>query len=409
MKNIADLILLHDRKINAPQDDSVLRCTKDDSPIYIRRSRGIAPNVFRDIEDDPHAIVAFGAMLKSTIGLLYKGNTFISQYIGNSNSYETQSSFIATYEHLQKVLDFKAEHIIADKHPGYFTHELAEELSMKHKIALHLVQHHEAHFSAVLGEYNLWSEKVLGIIWDGTGLGNDGNIWGGEIFSYQDAHIERIAHLDYQKHILGDKMVNEPRIAAFSFFNEIKGAESFLRAKFNEQEWSTYQNIHQRSDLFTSSMGRLFDAVASFLEIKDITTFHGQAAMLLEAKASEYPDPYLFKAYPDLVKNEVFQLKDLLENIVKDKLADVDVKETALRFHHSLVLYIECIAQNQNTKIIAFSGGVFQNKLLVELITQKLAKKYRLFFNHQFSPNDESISFGQIMHYLHIRSNTPAI
>ncbi len=409
LKGIADMILMHDRKIIAPQDDSVIRFTKDDQAIVIRRSRGIAPNFIRNKENNKKSILAMGAMLKSTFTLLYKGNSIVSQYIGNSNSYETQLNYVNDLSHVEDLLDFSADLILSDKHPGYFTSELAEELAIKLNVKNYKIQHHEAHFTAVLGEHQLWDSEVLGFVWDGTGLGNDDNIWGGEVFYYKDNQLKRMHHLPYQKHILGDKMVNETRISALSFFHNISGSKEILRKKFNDLEWDIYSKQYDSSALLTSSMGRLFDAVASVLGIINISSFHGQAAMLLEASALRCKEKYSLSPFSIFNDKNEFELTVLLEEIITAIDNGLSVSIIAARFHHSLVTYIEWIAGQEKCKKLSFSGGVFQNKLLVELINEKLKPKYELYFHKELSPNDESISFGQLMHYLHITSNKPPL
>lgn len=406
MQNIADLILSHNRDIKSVQDDSVIRFTRDDQEIIIRRSRGLSPNVFKEKEKSEASIIALGAMLKSTVCLLFKTNTFSSQYIGNSNLYETQISYLNAYHQLKNILNFKEDIVISDKHPGYFTYELAEEIAKEKAIPHIKVQHHEAHFTAVLGENNLWNKEVLGIIWDGTGLGDDGNIWGGEFFSFNEGKIKREAHLPYQKHILGDKMVNEPRIAALSFFKNIEGAKDLLKNKFSQLEWDTYSKLYTKSTLNTSSIGRLFDAVASLLDLNDISSFHGQAAMLLESLTQSNEERYNATSYSITNEKSEFDLAILLNEIVEDLKDGIEKSVIASRFHHSLVDYIKLEVSKRKYKNLAFSGGVFQNKFLVELIQLQLNKDFQLFFNKSFSPNDESISFGQLMHYLHLASNT---
>lgn len=405
MKGIADLIVMHDREIISAQDDSVVRFSKKGDPIVIRRARGLAPNLLFEREKSKKSILALGAMLKSTSTLLFKGNTIVSQYIGNSNSYETQLSYSTTLDQLKNILEFESEIVLCDKHPGYFTSELAREYLLKYQIPIHKIQHHEAHFAAVLGENQLLNEEVLGFVWDGTGLGNDDAIWGGECFHYHDAKLTRIHHLPYQKHILGDKMVQEPRISALSYFNSIENSEALLKNKFTSIEWDLYQRQLTNSTLFTSSMGRLFDAVASLLNLKDKSTFHGQAAMLLEAKAAEYENGSDVKSYTFLNSSLEFDLQILLSEIIKEVNAKKQCAEIAFRFHYSLVEYIKWIAEKRNCKRLSFSGGVFQNKLLIDLITEKLSH-YNLYFHQQLSPNDESVSFGQLMHYLHISSKS---
>ncbi|MCU0348531.1 MAG: hypothetical protein MUC59_16460, partial [Saprospiraceae bacterium] len=186
-----------------------------------------------------------------------------------------------------------------DAHPDYFSTQLGEELAANWGAKTARIQHHEAHFAAVLAENDLLRspEPVLGIIWDGTGLGSDGQIWGGEFFlkaksggdskSPPDLSIKRVAHLDNFDFLLGDKMPREPRISALSLCKGMAEAESVLVTKFTPNEWSLYNRLLRNgSTLQTSSMGRFFDGVASLLGLGDVQSFEGEAAMRLEQAAT---------------------------------------------------------------------------------------------------------------------------
>ena len=406
LNGFADLILSNNREIIIPQDDSVLRFTNNNQKITIRRSRGIAPNYFLNSNTPTLSnILAVGAMLKSAFAITQNGNVFISQYLGATNSYETQQAFTKVYQHLSNTLQFSPETIITDKHPAYFSTEWAEEMAESKKAQLHPVQHHEAHFCAVLGENNLWDEKVLGFVWDGTGLGNDNQIWGSETMVYEKGEIERVSHLPYQKHILGDKMVNEPRISALSFFSEIPEFGELLKEKFSTNEWKAYQNQLQTSSLYTSSMGRLFDAVSSILNICNTSSYHGEAAMLLESTANSCDRKYKLQPYPIQYKNNQLDLHKILRAIVLEMKKSAETHTIAAKFHQTLAQYVLHQSKLFGIKNIAFSGGVFQNKLLVELITKTLGDQFNIHFHKQLSPNDECISFGQLMHYKYINKS----
>ena len=273
---------------------------------------------------------------------------------------------------------------------------------MKNQSEIIEIQHHKAHFWSVLGENNLLEceEPVLGVVWDGTGLGDDGNIWGGEFFMYQSTQMERVWHLDEFPFILGDKMPKEPRISAFAIFQGNATSNNFLKPKFTDTEWNIYQKMVNQTTLKSTSMGRLFDAVSSLLFEYDVHSFEAEASMQLENRASQYyynhivsfENSYLFKE--DLPVNF---LAFITQNIVDDLLRGVDKQLIAVKFHLTLVDYIKLVAEKFNAKKLAFSGGVFQNALLVDLIIEKLQPDYQLYFHKEFSPNDEGIAFGQIV------------
>lgn len=287
LSDIADYILTNDRDIVIPQDDSVGSFSgKHGQKIVIRRSRELAPTYINpklDLTDE--TILATGAMLKSTFCYMQSQNIYISQYLGDLQNYEKERHYKHTLEHLVKLFEKQPEVILADKHPDYFSTRYAERLSAELGIPINKYQHHKAHFAAVMGEHNLIDseELVLGVVWDGIGLGDDGQAWGGEFFTYQDYAFRRTHYFEYMDFILRDKMSREPRISALTAVHGIENSGNLLEKKFNKTEWVNYQKLLQKSgNLKTSSVGRLFDAVSSLLGIKDRSSYEGEAAMLLE-------------------------------------------------------------------------------------------------------------------------------
>lgn len=306
-----------------------------------------------------------------------------------------------TSDHLFNLLQTKPSVILADKHPGYFVSQRANELSLENNIPLFSVQHHEAHFGAVLAENNLLNTKepVLGVIWDGAGYGDDQQVWGGEFFVFEDGEINRTAHFDYFPQLLGDKMSREPRLSALSLLKQLPAKQSVLEPYFSVTEWQYYQQlIKQPATLLTSSVGRLLDAVACILGICSINTYEGEAAMKLEAVARSYRGETT-DYYPLPVKNNRVELLLLLQDMMHDMEAGIPVNQVAAKVFYSLALTVGRMSDHLGIDKIAFSGGVFQNALLVSLIEKHLGETYDLFFHRQLSPNDECISFGQLAHW----------
>lgn len=397
---LADIVLINDREILIPQDDSVVQFSEIGTRISLRRSRGIAPNYFGNPLDIDFDILAVGAFMKSTFSIYKNKQFYISQFLGNTDYIDSQDAYINTVKHLTRIINHNPKLIICDLHPDYFSTQFAEKLSDKKEIDIIKVQHHEAHFSAVIGENELLDKNILGFIWDGTGLGNDAAIWGSEVFELKNREITRLLHIKYQKHILGDKMVLEPRLSALSLFGSTKGSEDILAEKFNENELKIYSKAIKNSSLKTSSMGRLFDAVASILNLTDINKYEGEAAMLLESLAAKYPKSSdNLRAYNFEITNFEIDISDTKTSILRDIKDKLDKSEIAMRFHITMVNIINTIAKKQKIKDLAFSGGVFQNSLLINLIEKKLSKENNLYFHKQLSPNDECISFGQIIRY----------
>ena len=309
-----------------------------------------------------------------------------------------------TLAHWISLYDFAPSVIISDLHPGYFSAEYAQELAAKFDIDTVEVQHHEAHFAAVLAENELLykDEKILGVIWDGTGLGHDGEIWGGEFFTYENNAMQRCGHLEYFPAILGDKMALEPRISALCASADVRQARSIISDKFTETERHLYGLMIDSTSLFTSSIGRLFDAVASLLGFSDKQTYEGEAAMFLEAMAESYVAKNGFKmeaSYIDALSANRIPVSSMIQGIVSDIEAGKSKALIAAKFHYSLVASIGLIAEKENARKICFSGGVFQNALLVDWISDRYKDQYQLYFHKNLSPNDESVSFGQMVYY----------
>jgi hydrogenase maturation protein HypF len=266
------------------------------------------------------------------------------------------------------------------------------------------IQHHKAHFCSVFGEHQLFdtSQKILGVIWDGTGLGDDYQIWGGEFFIYENRKIKRLTHFEYFDWIANDKMAKEPRLSLLSLLNEED--RGIIKEKFSKTEWNVYNKLLKQNSLKTSSVGRLFDAVASALNIIDINTFEAEAAMLLEdcansTNSDECIDLLGYKKY-DRIPSKL-----LLRIIVKAYKEDSISKAFIARsFIYTLAKIIIKIAKQNNIKIIVCSGGVFQNTILISMLIS-LAKKGNIDIklNRKLSANDENISFGQLIYYQNIK------
>ncbi len=404
-KDIADLILSHNRDIVMPQDDSVIRF----SPFYnikiiIRRSRGYAPTYWPNGTQDLPYIFCAGADMKSAFLLASKNNIYISQFLGDLSAYDSQVEYKKVLAHYLKVSGIQPRHIVFDKHPGYFSSTLA---TVYPDAKTYSVQHHKAHFCACLYENDLISatDSMMGIIWDGVGYGDDGQMWGGEFFMYENKQITRTHHISYFDYLLGDKMSLQPRLAALSLCKNIPNVDELLVHKFSVREWTLYKKmIQQEISIKTSSMGRVFDAVASLLGLGDVNSYEGESAMLLEDQA------YQFFKEKGLDWNESYKIAEqtgvsisiasLFMGILEDIHLGKEVTMIAAKFHLALVRMIENIAKNQGVKVLVFSGGVFQNGLLVDLIHHHLSPKYNLYFHKNLSPNDENIALGQMAYFM---------
>ncbi|MEM8765782.1 MAG: carbamoyltransferase HypF, partial [Bacteroidota bacterium] len=282
---VADYFLNHNLEIVFPQDDSVMHFA-DKQRILLRRSRGLAPNLMGYTPKTSEKVLAMGAHLKSTLAFTPNGYTYVSPYFGNLDSYEVLQRYTDTLQRYTQLFEELPEVVLVDKHPAYQSTILGKELATNWEVPMVEVQHHKAHFASVLAEHDLFetTTPVLGVIWDGTGLGEDGMIWGGEFFVYQNHQMNRKAHFEYFDALAGDKMAKEPRLSLFSLVNSGVVVED----KFSKGELKIYQKLKENSKLKTSSVGRLFDAVASLLDVLDVSTYEGEAALLLENLAWQY-------------------------------------------------------------------------------------------------------------------------
>ncbi|WP_339715164.1 carbamoyltransferase HypF [uncultured Kriegella sp.] len=403
LSGIADYFLHHDLEVSFPQDDSVVRFIGENQ-VILRRSRGLAPNYIGTIQSYNEKVLAMGAHLKSTYAFVPNSHTYVSPYFGNLDSYDVSERFEESVNQFEKLFQTQAETVLIDAHPQYQSSILGRELSERWNANLISVQHHKAHFASVLGEHDLFEseEKILGVIWDGTGFGEDQAIWGGEFFNCENHKMERLTHFEYFDWLAADKMAKEPRLSLLSVLPETE--KEAVKSKFSETEWRIYGKMLVNNSLKTSSVGRLFDGVASLLNIIDKTTYEGEAAMLLENEARKYKED----AFVDFLENvqcETIPTKVLIENIMRAQREEMAVERLANSFIHTLVLIILKVAIKNNYKTIACSGGVFQNSILIQKLSQ-LSKKQgiKLKINRILSSNDENISFGQLCYYQHIKN-----
>lgn len=402
LTDYADYIISFERDIVTPQDDSVMQFGRySNHPIILRRSRGLAPNYFPAPFHHQQPVLAMGAELKSAFAISAGQNIYVSQYLGDQANYEAQVSFDCTLNHLQQLLQFRPERILVDSHPDYFVSQKGKELADDLNIPVTTIQHHKAHFAAVLAENELLDsdEKILGVIWDGTGYGEDEQIWGGEFFLLEDGEMERYMHLDYFPQLLGDKMSKEPRVSAVSLLRNNMEQLMQIKELFTAAEREFYLKLLQQpSGLLTSSMGRFLDGIAAILNIQPINHYEGEAAMKLEALARTCNSDSL-DAYPITINKNRLDWAPLIHELLNDLREKEDRALIARKVFVSLAGLIRHVAIRAGVTRIAFSGGVFQNALLTDLIVSILQDEYTLYFHRQLSPNDECIGFGQLAYF----------
>lgn len=395
LNTIADYFVVHNREIESAQDDSVVQC----SPAYkhrivLRRSRGFAPTIFKDAFSDEN-VLAMGADMKSAFALQTNGSIYISQYLGDLESYESQESYRKALFHMLDLIQARPERIVIDAHPHYYSSQLGKALADKWGIPVSKVQHHKAHAYAIMAENDLLNttEPVLNVIWDGTGYGEDGNSWGGEFFEFSEGFIKRIGQLNYAPVWQGDKMASDGRLAALFIGSRSDRVRRFLRDKLSEESWQYYSKlIASPAAIYTSSVGRLFDAVACLAGINTFNSFEGESAMRLEKEAMAGITAI---RYVVNWKKTILDTGNLLNQIIMDLEQGIGPEKIAFKFHAYLVDVILSVVQAKGYRKIALSGGVFQNALLLDLIHERLATQ-KTYIHNELSPNDENIAFGQL-------------
>lgn len=409
---IADFFLHNTLEIQHPQDDSVIKFSpKHQQKLVFRRSRGFAPNYFfaeelSELNKEKNKILSLGGDLKNTFAIVPNNHVYISEYIGDLANFETYERFENTVKSYQKIFNFETEIILKDLHPKYENQKIINFLcNSVDSVRVKEIQHHKAHFASILGEKKLWKkDKVLGIIWDGIGFGTSNEIWGGEFFLFENQKIERVAQLENFAWILGDKMSKSPKISALS----ISDNNDDLKFAFDENEWKIYTNLIEKSEVKTSSMGRFFDAVSFVLGYEKPIYFEGESAMWLEkisqeAFLTENTETINLTDYLEGENFENIPTKKIFSKIMEEKKSGINAGEIGLNFHYTLIKAIEKNAEKYKVKELAFSGGVWQNALLVDLAIDVLGEKFSIHFHEKLSPNDENISFGQLNYYLNLK------
>jgi hydrogenase maturation protein HypF len=349
-------------------------------------------------------LLATGGEIKSAFAYSHHQKVFVSQFLGDQSILESQEAYQNTLSHFEQMLKLKPSKILIDLHPNYVVAEIGAKKARESKIQSISVQHHKAHFASVLFENELMiNEKpVLGIIWDGTGFGEDNHIWGSEVFIWNNHLMSRVAHLQYFPVLLADKMSKEPRLSALSLLKKIQ-ADHILQNQFSAEEWHYYKQLLQKpSEIQTCSMGRFLDGICAILGIKSKSNYEAEPEMLLEslARTASHNEYYNFEIVDSFILWEA-----VLIELIIDIDKRLDITFIARKVINSLARVIKKISEINNIKQVAFSGGVFQNALLIDTIIELMGNTHSLYFQKELSPNDEGIALGQMAYYIHTQNS----
>jgi hydrogenase maturation protein HypF len=440
---IADVFLVHNRPIVRHVDDSIVRVMLD-RELVLRRARGYAPLPINVLpasrwqikqfcrQDAGRTILAVGAHLKNAVALSIGSRVFISQHIGDLETEQAHAAFLRVIADFEKLYEAKPQIIAADLHPDYLSTKFAKELVAQASRPVgktqtgglcHVgVQHHIAHVLSCMAENEI-APPALGVSWDGTGYGTDGTIWGGEFFLITDENVERIAHLRPFRLPGGDKAVKEPRRTALGLLHEISGDKFFEQKKlaavaaFSPAELATLKTMLAKklNSPVTTSMGRLFDAVASLINLRQQIRFEGQAAMELEFALDgvETDEAYPVRiadcglrntargdARPTKTPNSeiILDWSPMVEAILADVQRGVSVGIISAKFHNALAEAIVAVAKRAGQNRAMLSGGCFQNRYLTERAVRRLqAEGFRPYWHQRVPPNDGGIALGQVV------------
>jgi hydrogenase maturation protein HypF len=399
---IADFFLTHNREIHTRTDDSVIRVFRG-KPIFLRRSRGYVPRGIT-LPGPQKSVLAIGAELKGAVCLTRGDRAFLSQHIGDLQNTATLRSMEETIDHLERILKIQPEITAHDLHPDYLSTAYAQALPGPPRLA---VQHHHAHMASCMAE-NVLEGEVIGVIFDGTGYGADGTIWGGEFLVGGYETFRRKGHFRTIPMPGGDVAVREPFRMALSYLYTIFDADLFglslpCTSEVPETERKLFLKMLERrlNSPLTSSCGRLFDAVAALIGLRGKVSYEGQAAIELEAlaEASRVVDGYSFEVMEE-EDAHVVDFSMMLKAIVRDMEEKRPRGEIARRFHNTIAAAVTDVCGRIRTETgidrVVLSGGVFQNKLLSEGVSALLSENnFNVFTQRLAPPNDGGLALGQ--------------
>jgi hydrogenase maturation protein HypF len=395
--NLADAVILHNRDIFNRTDDSVVRFIAGKERVF-RRSRGFVPAPVRtSLNTD--GIIAFGAELTNCFCVGKRQNAYLSQHIGDLQGLETVQFYEETISRFMKLFRIKPSLAVVDMHPDYISTRTGMAMS---DLPLVQVQHHHAHIASCMAE-NFIDQKVIGVALDGTGFGTDGNIWGSEFLICDLADFERITHFEYIPLPGGDSATEEPWRIAVSYLYKVYGRD-FLDLKLDVIKNTGSEKIRMIVNMIdkkincplTSGAGRLFDCVASLLDLVQIASFQAEGPMLLESlTVPGCHDVYGFTS------GQTISFDDTIRGIADDVLNGIEKMTIATKFHNTIILAIfdnvNAIRNKSGINKVVLSGGVFQNRYLSEGTMDLLLKNKFEVYSHSTVPaNDGGLALGQL-------------
>lgn len=411
-----DAVLYHERDVTMPQDDSVMFTVTTGQGIsshMIRRSRGFAPLPVIVPGSNPElletgAVLAFGGDLKSSFSFARNNRILPSQYIGDLEDYSVNELYQRLLNDYKRLFSQKPSLYVKDMHPGYYSGQLADSLSKKDGIKCISLQHHFAHTYSVMAENGL--TDCIGVSFDGTGYGLDGNIWGGEFILVKGVRPLRSGHLSYIKLLGGDNASKDAQLVKECYLYDAINRGLLAESEIADSERGSIIRAGLKNDIGTfasSSMGRLFDGVSALLEICSENSYEGECASLLEKCAAIFPDEHPEEDCPfysfDITETDSGYTADqtkLFADIYRDTLLEKTKVEIAFGFHMAIVRLIADMCERLRDKWgesrVCLSGGVFNNRIILAKSTEELtSRNFEVFSNRLLPLGDGGISAGQ--------------
>lgn len=407
LARLADFTLTHNRPILVRCDDSVA-AVYSGAETVIRRARGYVPQSQRFAAPFKKTVLAVGAELKSAVCLCFDEHAVISQHIGDLQNVETFDAFLETIGHLESLFETRPEAIVRDLHPDFLSSRYAEERAEKEGLQIISLQHHAAHALSCMAENGLREESCICFAFDGTGLGSDGAIWGGEAFAATPEKIKRVGHIEYFPQPLGDKNAKRPWMTALcmarSFAPGVPLPASIARYAESGAGKLLDETLKLGAGklLRSSSMGRLFDAVSALLDVKTEAAYEAQAALALESVS--LPDVPLDGAYETPIERRgdmfVARIEPLINGIIADIERGAPASDAGGRFHAAVVssftTMAEALREKSGINNIVLSGGCFLNRILAERFTAELKKRgFDVYIHGTVPSGDGGVSLGQ--------------
>lgn len=416
-----DGILDHNRPILHPCDDSLVQWAGGRRQT-LRLARGYAPCTPSLKQAVKVPLLAVGAQQKNQLALAFGRQRIYSPYIGDLHSLPMQSHFEQTLATFRDLYDLKPALLVSDRHPGYLSHQWAKGYCHDHGATHIEVQHHHAHLLGVMAEHEI-TGPVLGVAFDGTGLGDDGTLWGGELLLADVKDFTRVAHLRPFKLIGSEAAIREPVRQLLGLLFETYGVEQISALGIpliNTLPAERIRNLHQlwhlgRNAPYTSSIGRLFDAVAALLGLIDAPDYEGEAGLLLEAATlqltpDELPFPLAFGLHQSAEGPLLIEWAELLNLLISEQSKGTSTASLAAGFIHAISKLVVALAEHFPGYPVALGGGVFQNRVLMDTLVPGLEAAGRQVLTSETLPlNDGGIAAGQLWFAIHhIATHQPA-